>query len=141
ASAERISMATKSEGSSRRRCPCEQWLDARHTQGPKQGQRRLDDPSDFVAIEIRSALARNIPVIPVLVGRAAGPGEDDLPESLKPLAWRHAAEARPGRDFDDHVSRLIRGIEYLLPQDHKPQQQEFASEFTNSLGMKFVLIP
>src|SRR5438477_638897 len=45
----------------------ERWLDACHPPGPKQGQRRLDDPADFVAVEIHSALARDIPVIPVLV--------------------------------------------------------------------------
>src|SRR5262245_13550929 len=90
----------------------EGWLDARHAQG----QRRLDDPADFVAIEIRSALARKIPVIPVLVGRATMPKEADLPEGLKLLAWRNAAEARPGRDFHDQVGRLIRGIEYILRQ-------------------------
>src|SRR5215471_15899005 len=32
------------------------------------GKRRLDDPRDFVRVEIAAALARNIRVIPVLVG-------------------------------------------------------------------------
>jgi hypothetical protein len=34
------------------------------------GQRRLDDPEDFVRLEIEAALARNVRVIPVLVGEA-----------------------------------------------------------------------
>jgi hypothetical protein len=88
------------------------WLEARD----RQGQRRLDDPRDFVAYEIRAALARNIPVIPVLVGRASMPGDQDLPEGLKGLAYRNAAEVRSGRDFHDHVGRLIRGIGYLARQ-------------------------
>src|SRR5277367_2433845 len=36
----------------------------------KSGARRLDDPGDFVRIEIEAALSRNIPVIPVLVGNS-----------------------------------------------------------------------
>ena len=36
----------------------------------KSGTRRLDDPGDFVRIEIEAALGRNIPVIPVLVGNS-----------------------------------------------------------------------
>lgn len=94
----------------------EDWLDVRHPTGPKQNQRRLDDPADFVRIEIGSALARDIPVIPVLVGKMRMPGEDELPEALQPLAYRNATEVRSGRDFRDHVDRLIRGIEYVVQQ-------------------------
>ena len=42
------------------------WLRAKD----KAGQRRLQQPDDFVAIEIAAALARNIRVIPVLVDGA-----------------------------------------------------------------------
>jgi hypothetical protein len=89
------------------------WLEARHSEGPLAGQRRLDNPDDFVRIEIQTALARGIAVIPVLVGRATMPIAKDLPDELKELAFRHAAEVRPGKDFHDHVDRLIRGIESL----------------------------
>jgi hypothetical protein len=50
------------------------------------GQRRLENPSHFVRIEVEAALARNIPVIPVLVQNAAMPQLRDLPASLAPLA-------------------------------------------------------
>jgi parallel beta-helix repeat protein len=91
------------------------WLEARFPDGPRAGQRRLDDPADFVRIEIEAALARNVPVIPVLVGRARMPGDRELPEGrLRDLAYRNAAEVRSGRDFHDHVDRLIRGIEHLV---------------------------
>ncbi len=91
----------------------EQWLDPRLKDGPNQGQRRLDDATDFVRIEIVSALERGIPVIPVLVGKASMPREADLPDCLKKLAFRNAAEVRFGQDFRDHANRLIRGIEHL----------------------------
>ncbi len=38
-----------------------------------QGRRRLDDPEDFVVLELRAALERGIPVIPVLVDGARMP--------------------------------------------------------------------
>jgi hypothetical protein len=91
------------------------WLEARYPEGPLAGQRRLDNPDDFVRIEIQTALARGIAVVPVLVGRAAMPIEKDLPDELKELAFRNAAEVRPSKDFHDHVDRLIRGIESLEP--------------------------
>ena len=52
----------------------------------KDNRRRLDDPNDFVRIEIEAALTRGVRVIPVLVEGAAMPGADELPESLKKLA-------------------------------------------------------
>ncbi len=102
----------------------EQWLEVCHKDGANQGQRRLEDASDFVRIEIESALARGIPVIPVLVGKATMPANARLPQSLKELAFRNAAEVRPGRDFRDHVDRLARGIEELERQAINRRQIE-----------------
>src|SRR5881296_2422892 len=62
------------------------WLDARD----QHGNRRLDDPNDFLRIEIESALKQNKRVIPVLVGEARMPRPDELPEGIRPFAWRHA---------------------------------------------------
>jgi hypothetical protein len=56
------------------------------------GKRRLDDPEDFVRIEIAAALKRDIPVVPVLVGNASVPRPQELPPNLKMLARRNAAE-------------------------------------------------
>jgi len=61
------------------------WLQTRD------GVSRLDDPRDWVRIEILSALERNILVIPILVDGATMPSEADLPEKLRPLARRQAA--------------------------------------------------
>jgi hypothetical protein len=42
------------------------WLDLRD----EDGNRRLDDPDDFVRLEIAAALQRDIPVIPILLDGA-----------------------------------------------------------------------
>lgn len=51
---------------------------------------RRDDPEDFVRIEIESALARGIPVVPILVDEASIPKAGELPAGLAPLAYRNA---------------------------------------------------
>jgi hypothetical protein len=91
----------------------DRWLGAVFNDGPLKGQRRLEDANDVVRIEIRLALARMIPVVPLLVGMATMPSEQDLPEDLKQLARMNAAEVRPGRDMHEHMNRLIRSIEYI----------------------------
>src|SRR5580765_7867268 len=55
------------------------------------GRRRLDDPSDFIVLELREALARDIPIIPVLVDGAVMPKKDQLPPVLEPLVRHNAA--------------------------------------------------
>jgi hypothetical protein len=76
--------------------------------------RRLDDPGDFVRIEIEAALSRKIPVIPVLVGSSSVPRAEDLPESLRGLAYRHGLPVRSDPDFHHDVERLIGGIEEVV---------------------------
>jgi hypothetical protein len=50
---------------------------------PKTSSRRLDNPNDFVRIEIGEALARDIPVVPVLIDGTPMPDIDSLPNGLK----------------------------------------------------------
>ena len=81
------------------------WLTVKN----ESGGRRLDDPEDFVAIEIAAALARDIRVIPVLVDGARVPKASELPDSLKPLARRHAVDIRHthfGHDAEALVARM-----------------------------------
>lgn len=77
------------------------WLDTRG----EDGRRRLDNEDDFVRIEIAAALSRNVRVIPLLVDGARMPKAEDLPEDLKSLARRNAAELSHAR-FADDVDRL-----------------------------------
>ena len=61
------------------------------------GRRRVDDPGDWVRIEIETALERDIPVIPLLVDGASFPRGEDLPPSLEGLVYRHGMPVRPTR--------------------------------------------
>ncbi len=85
----------------------DRWLDA----SDETGNLRLTDPTDFVRIEIESALARGIPVIPLLVRGARMPAEDKLPASLSKLIYRNGIPIRPDPDFHRDMDRLIAALE------------------------------
>jgi cell division protein FtsZ len=82
------------------------------------GRRRIDNPNDFVRIEIEAALERDVHVIPVLVDGARMPSADELPDRLKPLARRNGIEVSHTR-FDMDAERLMRGLEHILTQRAK----------------------
>ena len=74
------------------------------------GNRRLDDPKDFVRLELQTALSREIPVVPVFVDGATMPRSDDLPEVLKDLSFRQGIVVRGNPDFRTDVTRLVDGL-------------------------------
>jgi len=78
------------------------------------GQRALDSPDDFVTIEITVALARDIPVIPILVDGARLPTTSELPYRLKQLANRQAIEIRP-TNFREDFEALLEAIRRVAP--------------------------
>lgn len=82
--------------------------------GSREGKRRLDDPADFVRMEIAAALQRGIPVIPVLLDNTVMPNAEELPEELRAFAYRNALVLDTGVDFHHHADRLINGIHELL---------------------------
>jgi len=87
----------------------EQWL----TITDKGGARRLDDPGDFVRVEIEAALSRNVRVIPILVDGATMPSADQVPPSLAGLSRRQALELSPSR-FDFDSGRLLTVLDKTL---------------------------
>jgi hypothetical protein len=72
--------------------------------------RRIDDPADFVRLEIAYALEGGIPVIPLLVNTTQMPKPEMLPPDIQELAFRHALSLDTGMDFNSHAERLITGI-------------------------------
>lgn len=78
------------------------------------GKRRINDPTDFVRIEIAQALLRGIPVIPVLLDNTVMPKVESLPEDIRGLAYRNALMLDTGVDFHHHANRLISGIRKVV---------------------------
>ena len=71
--------------------------------------RRLDSESDWVRIEIESALQRHRVVLPVLLDDAKMPDEASLPDSLRELAFLHAYTVRENtfeRDLNGLIDQL-----------------------------------
>ena len=82
--------------------------------GQTDASRRIDDPSDFVRLEIAGALRRGIPVIPILVDDTPMPKPDMLPPDMQTFAFRNALILDTGIDFHHHADRLVAGIRQLL---------------------------
>lgn len=88
----------------------DQWL----TTATAEGTRRLDNPRDFVRIELETALQRDIPVIPVLVRGASVPEESQLPPTLSALAYRNGIAVRSDPDFHRDMDRLVQSLKAHL---------------------------
>ena len=85
-----------------------QWLTLTDVHG-----RRLDDPNDFVRLEIEAALMRNVRIVPILVAGAKMPRADELPVGLAGLVRRQALELSPSR-FEYDLSRLLKVLDLTL---------------------------
>lgn len=85
-----------------------QWLEIAGPAG-----RRLDDPADYVRVEIATALRRDVRVIPLLVNGAEMPAAEDLPEPLQALARRNALELSTTR-FAADMDLLVRTLKGIV---------------------------
>ncbi len=95
-----------------------------HWLGPRaDGGNRIHDGNDPVRMEIAAGLRNGVTtVIPLLIDGALMPTPAMLPQELRPLSDRNAAEISSGRDFTAHITRVIRFIDEALRDrvsDHK----------------------
>jgi TIR domain len=74
------------------------------------GRRRLENPEDFIRLEIARALQKNRRVIPALVQGAAMPSPQNLPADLRKLCRLQALELSDTR-WDYDVGQLIETLE------------------------------
>jgi hypothetical protein len=102
------------------------WLEV----ADEAGDRRLDDPNDFVRVEIAAALQRDIPVIPILLDGTKIPRVDRLPEDLKHLSRRNGLDVRQA-SFHSDVGRLIRELKATAPAAPKPRASEIKPDRTD----------
>jgi TIR domain len=91
------------------------WLTAKDDLG----QLRLNDPKDFVRLEIEIALKHKHQLIPVLVDNATMPKPSDVPESIAAIAYRQAMEISDIR-WDDDINRLHKVLVAAQPPN-KPE--------------------
>jgi WD40 repeat protein len=111
------------------------WLDARD----EDGNRRLDNPTDFVRLEIAAALQRDIPVIPILLDGARVPKAAQLPKDLEELALRNGLDVRHA-SFHYDMDKLVGGLKgqlgqtaappasWLPPEDHRKIEEAEARQ-------------
>ena len=98
------------------------WLTSKDEQS-----RRLDNPEDFVRMEIGTALRRDIRVIPVLVDGALMPRLTDLPDDLKALVRRNALRISD-TGFEDDCRRLVGAIEQVLEKNAAERREREEKE-------------
>jgi hypothetical protein len=79
----------------------------------KSGVHRLNNPEDFVRLEILAGLEQKTVIIPVLLADAEMPSAQALPVPLQPFARRNAIEISDSR-FHSDVDRLIEAIEKIF---------------------------
>ena len=89
------------------------------------GRRRLDDPDDFVRLEIEGALKRGVPVIPVLVQGAEMPSLVELPAEIRDFTFRNAFELSHNR-WESDVRELLRRLA-LDRHDGETREESLAS--------------
>jgi len=93
----------------------DKWTDVKD----ERGKRRVEDPSDFVVLEIVAALERDVRVIPVLVDDARMPRRDQLPPALERLSRRHAVRVHHEsfrRDIDGLITVMEEVISNMVQQ-------------------------
>ena len=87
----------------------EHWLEL-----DSSGVPRINNESDAVRKEVAWALERRAHIIPVLVGSAKMPEPDALPDSLSPISYLNAVAIDEGKDFHNHIYRLIVDLREIL---------------------------
>jgi formylglycine-generating enzyme required for sulfatase activity len=88
---------------------------------------RAGDPDDFVVVEIRAALDHGKRVIPVLVGNAAMPRAETLPEPIRALARLQAVSLRPER-FAADCQGLVTALDEHFAAEGQARASRLAVE-------------
>jgi hypothetical protein len=75
------------------------------------GERRIDDPNDWVRRGVEAGLQRQeAVVVPTLIDEAVSPSAAELPESIAALAALHAVKLT-GDDLANEIDKLVRSVQ------------------------------
>lgn len=105
-----------------------------------QSRDRLADEADWVRIEIETALAKKVPVVPVLIDQTQLPPASALPQSVRDIVFKQAARLDTGLDFTVHMERLLRSLDSYFesgavkPEVGRPQARAREPERTSAPG-------
>ena len=111
------------------------------TGGKALANRRIDDPTDFVRLEVASALESGIPIIPVLINNTPMPDAKNLPPELEGLAFRNGLVLDSGIDFHHHADRLIAGIHRVIDPKETPAVPVSQSSPSSTVSKPSRLVP
>ena len=106
------------------------WLEA----ADEAGRRRLDGESDYVRIEIETALSRGIPIIPLLIGETPMVRPEQLPETIRDLAYRNGTNVRRDPDFRGDLERVAQAVR-STPRQVPPAVVEGERTWTRRLRL------
>ena len=113
------------------------WLDLTD----ENGDRRLDNGDDPVRVEIETAIARNIVVIPVLMDGTPMPDRRMLPTTIQELAQRHAIRLRHD-SFSSDIGRLLEVLSRHVnpgPPSSTPDRRRITKPLVVTLAVVAVL--
>ncbi len=82
------------------------------------GERRLENPNDYVRLEIARAFSREISVLPVLIDGATMPDVAKLPTNLLELTSQQAMLLR-GESFKDDAAKIADQLKHLIAKAKK----------------------
>jgi hypothetical protein len=105
-----------------------EWLTAKD----RDGRRRLDQPDDFVRLELSHGLARkDVRVVPVLVEGAEMPSAADLPDDLVGLTRRNGFTLSDVKWHSD-AAVLIEAIDRVVDDEPAPSAPDRRPETSGS---------
>ncbi len=99
------------------------WVEAKD----RDGNRRLNEPSDYLRLEIETALKSSSTVFPLVVEGASMPPATALPDELSELAFLNCAEVRNDPDFRADMGKVISAIQPYLKDYQRPTREERSS--------------
>jgi hypothetical protein len=104
--------------------------------GEPGGASRLDNPRDYVRLEVAIALERDIYVIPVLVDGMTMPNEESLPSSVQPITRRNAIEISNTR-FSYDLGQLTTAVRKILDAADRKRRKGTAAGLMDYMADQF----
>jgi hypothetical protein len=88
----------------------DRWLEAKDDRG----QVRLNNPDDYVRVEIELSLRLGLTVIPILIDEAEIPAASELSSSIKQLSYLNVFKLHSGRSFRNDLDNLATQLRQII---------------------------